>query len=369
MAIYGLMHACSSGLGEIMPSNHGPWLSLTLVGLLTASAASEQQPKPQARPAGTVVAMVNGQPIREVRGAPAHSMSRVWFTDGKSRRGDVSLHAEHEHFEEQRLDALHDFIDRILIDQYVVAQDVMAEAKEIDEKLAEFKDRLGSSKLDYQEWLTSLEMTGEELRGNFAAQVRLGKFLDRQTTEKALRDLFEQHPDWFDGTRVSFRCIQKFAPSIDPQGIEETRSQLLAIRKEIENAAQASVAKLPPDTAPEVRERTHDAALAQSFAAKAGFQEYSNPGWMMTFQDGLEDLTMMQTIFMLKPMQISEVVQVRRSLLLFLVTARKPGQAGVKSDDIDAELKEEVRMVFQDLRYESMVKEMRAKARIVILGR
>src|SRR5262245_38332847 len=109
-----------------MPSNPWPLLILALIGLLNSSAPGVQgaEPKAEREPtAGAVAATVNGQPILEVK-----------------LRQAVGLPPEHEHFAEQRLDALEELIDRVLVDQHVVAQNVTATAKEIDAELVKFKE-------------------------------------------------------------------------------------------------------------------------------------------------------------------------------------------------------------------------------------
>src|SRR5262249_13733297 len=156
---------------------------------------------------------------------------------------------------EARPDILNFLIDNLLIEQYLVGQKVDVPAEVIEHRLAEIKKQLTREKADYAKVLADMMLTEPELRATIAAELRGQKYVDSQATDKALRDLFAQHPDMFDGSLVRARHILLTPAANDPKSIETARQQLLAMRKQIEDAVAAGMAKLPPDRDAFVREK------------------------------------------------------------------------------------------------------------------
>jgi len=348
-----------------MQANHRPWLTMVLTGLLAGVAAG--QPPPPAPPGGTppvppvgavlagqpadkaVAATVNGQPIAEV------AVRRALRSVPKDKQPEV------------RPDVLSFLIDNMLVDQWLVGEKVVVGIKEIEDRLAEVKQQLTKDKVDFAKVLADMMLTEAELRETIAAELRWQKYVDAQATDRALQELFTQHPDMFDGSLVRARHILLTPSANDPKTVEQFRQQLRAIRKQIEDTVAAGLAKLPANTDAGARETARARLIDEAFAAQArqhsacpSSKQGGDVDWFPRAGSMVEPFA--KAAFALKPFEMSDVVQTQFGLHLILPTDRKTGRTGVKFEDI----KEDVKDVLSSRLREMLCERLRAGATIVV---
>src|SRR5207237_154388 len=96
----------------------------------------------------------------------------------------------------------------------------------------------------FENMLKAMFLTEADLKTQIANELRFEKFVEQQTTEKALRDLFDKNHVMFDGTQMRARHILLTPALGDAKAAEEARAKLTALKKQIEDRAAAEVAKL-----------------------------------------------------------------------------------------------------------------------------
>ncbi len=101
-----------------------------------------------------------------------------------------------------RKEILSHLIENALIDQYLDALKVVVEDKDVDNLIGELKKELAAAKKDYAKELEAMMLTEAEFRTEVVAQMKWEKFVKTQSTDAALKQLFESSPDVFDGTMV-----------------------------------------------------------------------------------------------------------------------------------------------------------------------
>src|SRR5262249_39155825 len=149
-----------------------------------------------------------------------------------------------------------------------------------------------------------------ELRRELGAALRWDKFVVQQGTDKVLREMFEANPAMFDGTLVQARHILLPAPD---GKTDEAKTKLLALRKEIEDEASQTVAKLPAGTDNLAREKERTKALENAFGVAAAKNstcpsksEGGNVGRFPRTRKMVEPFA--KAAFALKPFQMSDPV-------------------------------------------------------------
>ncbi len=312
------------------------------LSVLLAARAAAQQPA-AAPPAATV----NGQPIAEV--AVQRGLKRVPPAEHAKARPEI----------------LNYLIDNLLIDQYLVAQKIPADQKDIESRVTEIKTEVKKHGQDYDKMLSELMLTEEELRSQIAADVRWEKYAIAQGTDAALQDLFAKHPEMFDGSMVRARHIL-LTPAADPAAQAQAQAQLKQVKAQLEAQVSAEVAKLPDNADPLARDQARCQRLCDLFAEQAAKisccpskAEGGDLNWFPRAGSMVEPFA--AAAFALKPGQMSDPVQTPFGYHLILVTGRKPG-APTEFKDVKDEVKE---LFCQRLR-ESLVVQLRPKAKIVI---
>jgi peptidyl-prolyl cis-trans isomerase C len=336
-------------------------MTAAALGLLCRPAAAQEKlpapvpppapsPPTPAPPAPTVVAAtVNGQAVPEL--AVYRSLKRL----------PPARHAE------ARPEIVNYLIDNVLIDQYFNLQKIAADPKDVDAKIkqirAEIEKQKGST---FDKVLKELMLSEDELRTQIAAQLRWDQYVNEQATDKALHELFDNNHEMFDGTLVSARHILLSPASNDPKAIEEAKSKLLGIKKQIEEEVAKGLAKLPTDADNLKREEARTKLTDEAFAAVAS-KESACPskadGGNLPYFPRVGSMveSFAKTAFELKPYQMSDLVTTQFGYHLILAKDRKPGKE-TKFDDV----KDEVKEVFGDRLRESLAGRLRADAKIVI---
>ena len=293
-------------------------------------------------------ATVNGQPITEL--AVQRGLKRVPPAQQAEARQEI-------------LDYL---VDNVLLDQYLQQLHVEVPPKEVDNRLEEIRNEIKRGGQTIENMLQELMLTEQELRGQLTAELRWEKFAERQANDKALHELFDKNPSMFDGSMVRARHILLSPPAGDAKAAEQAKLQLLRFKPQIEEATAKEVAKLPPGTDDATREKTRNRALEEAFAELAR-KESACPSkakggdlaWFRRVGNMVEPFA--NAAFALKPYQVSDVVVTKFGYHLILVTERRPG----KPAQFD-EIKDVVKDVYSDRLRDTMLAQLRAKARIVI---
>jgi len=340
-----------------------PWLATLIAGWAAIPVLAQQTPatlpKPAAAPTAVapaapaaapnaVAATVNGQPVLE--SAVQRGLKRV----------PPARHAE------ARPEIVNYLIENALLDQYLLQLRIAADAKEVDKKIEQMKAEIQKEKMDYAKVLKDMQLTEGELREHIASDLRWDKYAQSQATDKVLRDLFNSSKDMFDGSMVRVRHILLTPNASDVKAVEAARAQLLAMKKQIEDQTAAGLAKLPATTAALEREQARHKLIEDSFAALAkeksacpSKQQGGDVGWFDRAGTMVEPFA--KAAFALKEYEISDVVQTQFGLHLMLMLQKRPGKE-FKFE----EKKDEVKEVYCDRLRESLVTQLRQRAKIAI---
>jgi parvulin-like peptidyl-prolyl isomerase len=185
-----------------------------------------------------------------------------------------------------------------------------------------------------------------------------------QATDTALRELFEQNREVFDGTQV--RASHILLTASDAKGLEAAKAKIVVLRKQIEDSVAQGLAKLPPTADALTRETERGKLTDKTFAAAAGKEsvcpskaEGGDLGYFPRTGRMVEPFA--QAAFRLKLHQVSDPVVTEFGVHLILVTDRKQGKQ-LKYEEVQ----EEVKMVFGDRLRESLLPKLRAAAKIEV---
>ena len=321
-----------------------------IVGLsLYAIPSLAQNPAPPAPAAApnAVAAIVNEQAIPET--AVQRSLQRVPPAKQAEARPQV----------------INFLIDQALMDQFLVAQKINIDPKEIDNAINEMKTDLKKENKDFAKELESAKLTEAELREHILADLRWGKYAEERASDKALKELFDTQKYLFDGSMLRARHILLTPASNEPAVAEQTVAQLQAIKLEITKQVADGLAKLPADTDNLTREKKRQALLDEAFAAqakaKSGCPSKEKGGDVDWFQGGGMVEPFARAAFALKPFEMSEPVKTPFGYHLILLTDRKPGR-DVKFEDVKEMVKEHYCMMLHN----SIIAEIRQRSKIVI---
>lgn len=326
-------------------------LPVAFAFLCLPAAAQERAPAPASAPAvdpNKVAATVNGQPILEM------ALQRGLKAVPAAKHADV------------RPEILNRLVDNLLIEQHLLQLTITVDNKEVDAVVEEIKGDIKKANKTFEEVMKELQLSEDELRTHITADRRWNKFVDKQVTDKALKDLFEANKDMFDGSMVRARHLQLTPAANDAKAGEQAKAQLLLWRKQIEEQVAAGLAKLPPASDNLAREQARTRLLDDAFAALAREKSQcaskevgGDVGEFPRVAHRVEAFA--KTAFALKPYQMSDVVQTPFGYHLILVTNRRPGR-DVKFDDV----KEEVRELFSAQLREQLAPKLRQTAKIEI---
>jgi peptidyl-prolyl cis-trans isomerase C len=337
-------------------------IGLAVVGLsvwgtqLTAQTAPPPRPATQPTPAqptaastnNGVAAIVNGQPISETM--VQRALKRVPPAEQARARAEI----------------MEFLVDNVLIEQYLVQQKVVVDAKEVQARLTEIQSEMQKYKQDYNKMLQELSLTEEELKAQIAADLRWEKFAMSRSTDPVLQDMFTKNMDMFDGSMVRARHILINPASSDPKIIESTRANMLNIKKEILAAGDAALAKLPATTDPLTKEQTRTKAIEDAFARAAekysacpSKKEGGDISWFPRAGSMVEPFA--KAAFALKPYEVSDVVVSPFGMHLILAIGRKPGQP-VSFDQV----KDEVREVYCGQLRDQLCAHLRQSAKVTV---
>lgn len=268
---------------------------------------------------------------------------------------------------EARAEILNFLIENALLDNYLKTQNIQIERKDIDSRVEEMRNQLKRQNQDLEKVLREMLLPMDELVLHITAELRWEKFVAGQATEPRLRELFTQNPEMFDGSMVHARHILLVPTAGDARAGEESKAQLLAFKKQIEDDVARGLARLPPGTDTLTREkeraRLTDEAFANQARQKSSCPSKEQGGDLGFFQRaGTMVEPFAKAAFALKPYEISSVVTTRFGNHLILALERRPGAKEVKFEDV----REDVKDIFAGRLRESLIADLRPKAKIVI---
>jgi peptidyl-prolyl cis-trans isomerase C len=328
-----------------LPRPAGALLALFVCCL---SAAAQTAPSGETPGGPRLAASVNGQPILE------EVVQRGLETVPAAKRAEV------------RGERLNVLIDDVLLEQYLQQLNVTVDPKEVDKRLEDMRAELKKRKQDFDKMLQEWKIGAAELRQHVAAELRWEKFIDSRATDKILQDLFAGNREVFDGTQVHARHILLTPASADAKVHEETRAQLVAIRKEIEDKVEEGLKKVPAEADALAREKARASLTDDAFAAKAkeksacpSKENGGDIGWFQRAGFMVEPFS--RAAFALKPYQMSDAVKTPFGYHLILTIERKPGR-DVKFEDI----KDMVKEYYAGLMREQLAAQIRQKSKIEI---
>lgn len=324
-------------------------------GAPLAPPVTPPAPKPEVRPTGTA-ANVNTQAIPEV--AVYRALRQFPEAHRDAARKEILTH----------------LIENALIDQYLTALKVAVDEKDVDKLIADLKKELAEAKdpvtgkpapKDYAKELESMMLTEPEFRTEVSAQMKWEKFVQQQSTDAALKQLFDSSPDVFDGTVVRARHIL-MTPGTDEAKQKDAAQKLRGIKQVVEQEAAKAVAALPPTADALAKEQAKANKTDELFAAYA--KEYSvcpskKDGGDLNFfpRAGAMVEPFAKAAFALKQFEMSDVVATEFGYHLILVTQRRQGQPK-KFEQV----KDDVKILYAMRLREAVIAQMKPKAQITI---
>jgi peptidyl-prolyl cis-trans isomerase C len=198
-----------------------------------------------------VAATVNGKPILEI--AVYRALSRV----------------PPANWEQARPEVLEFLVENVLVDQYLEQLKFPVEDKEVQDKLKQIQEEIKNQGQEFKQFLEKLYLTEAELKEQIVGAIRWDKFMEKYAGEPVLKDLFTKNKNWFDGTLVRARHVLIKPKENTPQAAEDAKQKALGLKKEIESAVAAQVAKLPGGTDKLTIEKERTKALDEIFGAYA----------------------------------------------------------------------------------------------------
>ena len=303
-------------------------------------------PKREPSPPG-VAATVNGQQISKA--AVDRAVNRLPAEQREKAQAEI-------------LDFL---IDNVIVDQYLALMKIAVDDKEVTARIEEVKKELVKSGQSLEKLLQGLALNEAEFQEQIAHDLRWEKFAQQQSTDAALKTLFDAHQDMFDGSQVRARHIL-LSPANDEKAQAAAIAELTQIKKQIEATAATAVAKLPATADALTREQERGKQVEEAFAAVAreksvcpSKRDGGDLNWFPRAGSMVEAFA--KVAFALKTYEISEPIKTQFGYHLILATGRKPGQT-VKFEEV----KEEVREVYCNQLREAICNKYKPTARIVI---
>jgi peptidyl-prolyl cis-trans isomerase C len=321
--------------------------SLTLIVLALPCLPTPAAAPPTSFPEGVAV-LVNGEPILE------KVIERALTRAPKNQRAEM------------RSSLVDHFINNLLIEQHLRASGYKVEKADIDKKVEEIKAECKKADRDYDKMLAGLGVSEAELRVHIMADLRWSKFVDEKATKQALRKLFEDEKESFDGSTVKAQHILLSLRKDETKDAKAVEKRLRAIRAAIEKEVNDGLAKLQANLDPTIAEMERQRLLVESFTKQAKTESdcpsKKQGGAIGAFpKAGVMVAAFSEAAFKLKPYQLSDPVRTPFGYHLILVVERQKG-LDVKFEDVDTVVKE----VFTERLRERTADELRQKAVILI---
>jgi peptidyl-prolyl cis-trans isomerase C len=341
-----MSNQCSIYVGTLLLGMCGGLVYSQDKGAPSAAPPSTPQATPVAQ-VPAVAASVNGQEIPEIA----------------VQRGLKKVPADKQ--AEARAEIVNFLIDNVLIDQYLLNQKIEVASTEVEAKWKEVQAEVTKRGSTMDKMLKDLMLTPEELKMQIGNQLRWDKFAESQATEQRIRQFFDAKRELFNGSMVRARHILLSPPQGDAKANADARAKLMAMKKQVEDAATQGLAKLPPQTPKEEIEKVRGKLIEDTFAELAKKEsacpskaQGGNLEWF-PYSSMVEPFA--KAAFSLKPYQMSDVVSTQFGQHLILVTDRKEGK-----EPKFEEVKDDVKEVYCDQLREALCSQLKPTARIII---
>ena len=198
----------------------GPFI-VAIVALTTLSYCASSSSADDARraPDRRVAARVDGEPILvdDVR----RQLNRVLKTRSVEAESRAVLETK----------TLQQLVDRRLVLNYLAAQQLAANPREIDLAVSRARKRLAEKRITLPEFLESRGLTDRQWRSELAWQLSWQRYLARQLTDENREKHFIAHKADYDGRRV--RVAHILLPTSDGRPVEAALEDARRIRREI----------------------------------------------------------------------------------------------------------------------------------------
>ncbi|MFO0800631.1 MAG: peptidylprolyl isomerase [Gemmataceae bacterium] len=267
------------------------------------------------------------------------------------------------HHEMARKEIVNHLVENTLVDQYLNAINVKVTDQETENLINELKKELVAAKKDYQQELNVMLLTEAEFRAEVQAQLRWEGFVKQQSTDAALKNLFDASPDVFDGTMVRARHIL-MTPGTDAAKQQEAAGKLRGIKQVVEaEAKKASDATMGEPLAKVQAGQKKADELFSAYAKEYSTCPSKRDGGDLNFfpRAGAMVEPFAKAAFSTPVGNLTDVVATDFGYHLILVTDRKEG----KKKQFD-EVKEDVRLLFAMRLREAVLGQMKPKAQVTI---
>jgi peptidyl-prolyl cis-trans isomerase C len=284
-----------------------------------------------APPAEGVAATVNGQPIplADLDAAVAADLRNVPVTPAQRRQ--------------LRAVVLDDFIDDLLVKQFLAKSGVKADPAEVDAQVKVLTDRLAKENRTLAAYLKDRGQTEAQLRDAYQTQIQFAAHVKEQVTDDQLKAYHAAHRDHFDKVEVRLSHVMLRVPKGAPAAARA------AVREKLQ-VVRADVAAGHLDFA----------AAAKRFSQCPSAKSGGDLGFVP--RRGLpEDEPIARAAFALKVGELSAVVESDYGFHLLLVTDRKPGTPSV----LEKSAFEVLEAYTDDYRLD-LVKKLRKEAQIKV---
>ena len=193
-----------------------------------------------------------------------------------------------------------------LVAQYIAAKKITADAKEVEEAIADIKKRVADAGIDFTTVLKAQGLTDETLKKQIASELAVAKFAEAEVSDEKAEAHFKANKKEFDGTQVkASHILLKYDAESTAEEKKTANDKIAAIKKEILAGADFGEAA-----------KKHSACPS---SAKGGDLGFFRRGQMVKpFSDAAFGMT---------PGQMSEPVETQFGVHLIKVTDVKPGEA------------------------------------------
>lgn len=273
---------------------------LAVVGLLAPCglAAAQNPPAPKAAPPEPppgVVAVVNGRPITEAEIDPLvkANLAAARLTAAQRRQLFAAV--------------LDDYIDDLLLKQFLAKNGPKADPAEIDAQMTALKAQLARENRTLAYYLKQTGRTEAQLREDWAAAIQLTGYVKAQVTDEQLKAYHAANKDIFDKVEVRLSHI------VIRTGRNTTAAAKAAAREKLQ-AVRADL----------LAGKVTFAAAAKKFSQCPSATKGGDLGFIP--RRGLpEDEPLAKAAFALPVNGLSDVVETEYGIHLLTVSERKPG--------------------------------------------
>jgi parvulin-like peptidyl-prolyl isomerase len=275
---------------------HCGFLALLTTWLLVAEGLLAAEPAPSATGLSTVVAATVGK-----ESVFASEVAQLLEDSGADKRATpVAL-------PRLQAEALEQVVNRRLVAQLLARQGYEPAADQVDELLAELKQRLATQQLTFAEFLKRHDLTEALVRRQLSWDWAWNRYLEQQLTDAELEKYFNGHRREFDGSELRVSHIL-----LKVENLDDAAAVVAAIKQAEQLRTEITGKKLS------------FAAAAEKYSAGPSRKQGGDLGFIP--RHGAMAEAFSQAAFQLQPGDISKPVVTPFGVHLIQCTEVKPGQ-------------------------------------------